>query len=434
MTVVAMAVGRKQTKNRNGCYQCGSNLHRAKECTSIDSPCRHCGETGHITGSCPSIEPQVDMGSFNASPRKFRYVELFAGVGGFRLALDRMGGQCVFASEIDRFARKNYELNHLDRPAGDITKISARLVPDHDLLVGGFPCQAFSSSGTRLGFDDERGILFLEIVRILRQKKPKAVLLENVRGLGTHDEGRTLQHVISELEQSGYIMRYKEIDAVCLVPQERKRIYLIGIRQDLDTKVYRYPDVDVLERRGFVDVMEKSLNEDSLRQLSLSSHQLAKVKSQNYTQRFPEARFLFDTSCPTKTLQSSYSSYMVGSQFVPAPPETTSGWRRLTPREAARLQGFPEHFQLCPSRPYHLLGNAVVPSMIALVAAPLLLLLYPSGEPLNWEKLGWKVAFELLLDACPRDERKDKMHDALAKNVPSWEWAQNDQYYHASLL
>ena len=357
----------------------------------------------------------MDLGSFFGAPNMFQYVELFAGIGGFRLALDRLGGQCVFASEIDRFARKNYEFNHSDCPAGDITKIQPELVPDHDLLVGGFPCQAFSSSGARLGFDDERGVLFLEIVRILKQKQPKAILLENVRGLVTHAHGATLRTILSQLEQAGYIMRYEVLDAVCLVPQERKRIYMVGIRKDLDNGEYRYPELDTFHRRGFVDIAERDLKDDALQELALSAHQLAKVKLQSYTRKFPEARFLSNISLPTKTLQSSYSSYMVGSQFVPAPPESTSGWRKLSPREAARLQGFPESFHLCSSRSYCLLGNAVVPSMVALVAAPLLPLLYPSENPVNWEKLGWQVATELLLDACPKDERMNKLRDALQK-------------------
>jgi DNA (cytosine-5)-methyltransferase 1 len=282
--------------------------------------------------------------------------------------------------------------------------------------VGGFPCQAFSSTGNRLGFADERGVLFLEIVRIVKQKQPKAILLENVRGLVTHDEGRTLQIILCELEQAGYTMRYKVLDASCLVPQERKRIYMVGIRHDLDTGDYQYPEVGPLPRRGFVDILDRNLTELELQALSLSAHQLAKVKSQNYTQKFPEARFLSDISGPTKTLQSSYSSYMVASQFVPAPPESTSGWRKFSPREAARLQGFPEHFQLCPARPYHLLGNAVVPSMIAIVAAPLLPVLYPIADTGSWANLGWQVANEMLLEACPKDERLNKMRDILAKN------------------
>lgn len=305
-------------------------------------------------------------------------------------------------------------MNHKDRPAGDITKISADLVPDHELLVGGFPCQTFSSSGTQMGFEDDRGLLFLEVVRLLKQKQPKAFLLENVRGLVTHKGCATLQTILSELHDSGYAVQYEVLDAVNLVPQERKRVYLVGIRNGLDNQSYRFPNFETLSHRGFVDIEQRDLSLEAIETLCLTEHQLEKVKSQKYTIRFPESRFLSNKSKATKTLQSSYASYMVGSQFVPAPKEAISRWRRLSPREAARLQGFPENFQLCSARPYHLLGNAVVPSMIVLVAAPLLPLLYATEEEAsNWETKGWQVAARLLLDASPADERKAKFQSSI---------------------
>jgi DNA (cytosine-5)-methyltransferase 1 len=405
----------KKKKNRGGCYHCGLEDHRAKECPQ--STCRQCGDKGHGVSACPTRQERaVDLGQFEPAPDtcKFRYIELFAGIGGFRVALDRLGGHCVFASEIDRFARANYELNHSDRLAGDITKISEDVIPDHDLLVGGFPCQAFSSSGERKGFEDERGVLFLEIVRIVKRKQPKAVLLENVRGLLTHDDGKTLQVILSTLEESGYVMKYQVLDAVHLVPQERKRIYLVGIRKDLWVPGgYEYPRIPPL-KRGFMDIMEVNMNAEMVESLSLSDHQLGKVRNQKYTQKFPEARFLSDLAKPTKTLQSSYASYMVGSQFVPVESNaddegdsvaSLKRWRKLSPREAARLQGFPETIQLCTARPYRLLGNAVVPSMIALVAAPLLKLLDPAVETTDCMTQGVQVATSLLLEASPGDER-----------------------------
>ena len=381
-------------KPRTGCYHCGSDDHRAKHCP--ESVCRKCGGKGHDVGGCPLEEEKVDKGSFEPAPAscKFLYIGLFAGIGGFRIALDRLGGHCVFASEIDRFARANYELNHLDRPAGDITKISEDLIPDHDLLVGGFPCQTFSSSGALQGFNDDRGVLFLEIVRILKFRQPKAVLLENVRGLLTHDEGRTLKVILSKLEEAGYVMQHQVLDAVNLVPQERKRIYLIGIRKDLWTaEAYQFPDVPCWTR-GFADIMDRNLDAEDVKQLVLSEHQLQKVRSQRYTQRFPDARFLSDVCAPIKTLQSSYASYMVGSQFVPVEGTRAGnqdGWRKLSPTEAARLQGFPETFRLCRARPYHLPGNAVVPSMIAFVVAPLLTVLDSSMDKANAKARGWQV-------------------------------------------
>lgn len=422
----------KKKKNRSSCYHCGSEDHRAKECP--DSTCQSCGDHGHDVGGCPTRQKQAtDMGRFEpTTPEntcRFRYVELFAGIGGFRIALDRLGGHCVFASEIDRFARANYELNHSDRPAGDITKISEDAIPDHDLLVGGFPCQAFSSSGARNGFKDERGVLFLEIARIVKRKQPKAILLENVRGLLTHDNGNTLRVILSTLEESGYVMNYQLLDAVHLVPQERKRIYLVGVRKDVWVPGgYKFPRIPSLHR-GFRDIMETKIDAEMVEYLSLSDHQLQKVRNQSYTQKFADARFLVDLAKPTKTLQSSYASYMVGSQFVPVLTNGNSEmfpeqWRKLSPREAARIQGFPEKFQLCHTRPYHLLGNAVVPSMVVLVIAPLLKVLDPAVETTDCLTQGLQVANSLLLEASPSDERVNDLEKAIDSLTATLFWAE----------
>lgn len=164
----------------------------------------------------------------------FKYIELFAGIGGFRQALDRLGGECVFASEIDRFASKAYEALYGHKPAGDITKIDAKDIPDHDLLVGGFPCQAFSVAGKRLGFEDTRGTLFFEIARIAKEKRPKALLLENVKGLVNHDKGRTLDVMIQTLNEIGYVVDFEVLNSKYFgVPQNRERIFIIAIREDL---------------------------------------------------------------------------------------------------------------------------------------------------------------------------------------------------------
>lgn len=404
-------------KKKRACYHCGEGNHRAKDCPQ--AVCNLCGATGHDVGSCAKKpKPSVDLGSFkDANNSKFRYVELFAGIGGFRIALDRMGGHCVFSSEVDRFARANYDANYGDRPAGDITKISEEDVPAHDMLVGGFPCQSFSFSGERKGLDDHRGVLFLEIVRILKKHQPKVILLENVRGLLTHEDGKTLQVIISHLENVGYRIKHELLDAVNLVPQERKRIYIVGIRKDLaDASKFAFPTIPNLGR-GFRDIMENDMEPTMLEKLRLSEHQLTKVRNQTYTKQFPQARFLSDFSLPTKTLQSSYASYMVGSQFVKESSSPDS-WRKLSPREAARLQGFPESFQLCSSRPYRLLGNAVVPSMIGLIAAQLVPFLDSSSTtPKEASSMGWRIASELLLEACPQDDkRKSALQDLLNKH------------------
>jgi DNA (cytosine-5)-methyltransferase 1 len=177
---------------------------------------------------------------------------LFAGIGGFRQALDPLGGQCVFASEIDKFAQKAYTaLYGDDHLHGDITQVDEKDVPNHDVLVGGFPCQAFSVAGKRLGFADEtRGTLFFEIIRIMREKKPKVALLENVKGLVGHDSGRTLDTVVTALNEIGYTIDFNVLNSKYFgVPQNRERIFIIAIRDDLvDAEEWRITGTNVVAK------------------------------------------------------------------------------------------------------------------------------------------------------------------------------------------
>lgn len=162
---------------------------------------------------------------------QFTYIELFAGIGGFRQALDELGGRCVFASEIDKYAAQSYEAIYGDKPAGDITKIAADDIPEHDVLVGGFPCQAFSVAGQRKGFEDTRGTLFFEIARIAAAKKPKLLLLENVKGLLSHDGGNTFEVMCRTLNEIGYAIDFRVLNSKYFgVPQNRERIFIVADR------------------------------------------------------------------------------------------------------------------------------------------------------------------------------------------------------------
>lgn len=164
----------------------------------------------------------------------FNYVSLFSGIGGFEQALNRLGGTCVMASEINKFANQAYEVLYGHPTVGDVTKIAAKDVPDHDLLVGGFPCQAFSVAGKRKGFEDTRGTLFFEIARIASAKQPNALLLENVKGLISHDKGKTLDTIIQTLNDIGYTVDFEVLNSKYFgVPQNRERIFIIAIRNDL---------------------------------------------------------------------------------------------------------------------------------------------------------------------------------------------------------
>lgn len=175
--------------------------------------------------------------------KTFTYVSLFSGVGGFEQALNKLGGKCVMASEIDKFANRAYEVLYGEPTIGDVTKIDENDVPDHDLLVGGFPCQAFSVAGKRLGFEDTRGTLFFEMARIAKAKKPKVILAENVKGLVGHDKGRTLNTIVQTLCDIGYTVDFNVLNSKYFgVPQNRERIFIVAVRDDL---VEQEPWMDV---------------------------------------------------------------------------------------------------------------------------------------------------------------------------------------------
>lgn len=164
----------------------------------------------------------------------FKYVSLFSGIGGFEQALNKLGGTCVMASEIDKFANQSYEALYGHQTVGDITKVAAEDVPDHDILVGGFPCQAFSVAGKRLGFEEARGTLFFEIARLAATKQPKMMLLENVKGLVGHDKGKTLDTIVQTLNDIGYTVDFDVLNSKYFgVPQNRERIFIAAVRDDL---------------------------------------------------------------------------------------------------------------------------------------------------------------------------------------------------------
>ena len=193
---------------------------------------------------------------------KFTFIDLFAGIGGFRMALQNLGGQCVFSSEWDAQAQKTYFANYGEVPFGDITSENTkRFIPDNfDILCAGFPCQAFSLAGKRLGFEETRGTLFFDVAEILRRKQPKAFFLENVKGLMIHDKGRTLKTILNTLDEVGYVVPKPEIvNAMYFgVPQHRERIYIVGFRKDLGIKPedFSYPEQKEVTKH-FIDIREK---------------------------------------------------------------------------------------------------------------------------------------------------------------------------------
>lgn len=286
----------------------------------------------------------------------FTYIDLFAGIGGFHSAADSLGGKCVFASEIDIDAKTAYEANYGIKPFGDITQIDATDIPDHDILLAGFPCQPFSIIGNRLGFDDIRGTLFFEIARILKKKKPPIFVLENVKQLSTHNKGHTLTTIISKLEQLGYKTSWKVLNALDYgVPQKRERTIIVGFK---DHSVnFEFPQK--IKRKTLEQILEDDDDVDAKHFASetIVSKRIATHKSKHEVAIWHENKSGNISSYPYSCALRAGASY----NYL-----LVNGRRRLTPRELLRLQGFPDSFKIIcnDSQTRKQAGNAVPVSMV----------------------------------------------------------------------
>jgi DNA (cytosine-5)-methyltransferase 1 len=305
---------------------------------------------------------------------QFKFIDLFAGIGGFRIPLEAAGGRCVFTSEIDDYARKTYAVNFGQQPDeihGDIRLIDADNIPEHDLLVGGFPCQPFSHAGLRQGFDDTRGTLFFEIQRIIDARKPKAILLENVRGLKGHDGGNTLRRILEILSQE-YVVSTRVFNSKDFgLPQNRARIYICAIRADLPVSVTF--DLDSVSggpastRLG--DILEPKVDSKyTISDRLWEGHKRRKAEHALKGNGFGYRMFNSE-SVYTSTISARY--YKDGSEILIE--QLGSNPRKLTPREAARLQGFPDWFVPCESeaQAYKQFGNAVSVNVVRAIAEQL---------------------------------------------------------------
>lgn len=293
-----------------------------------------------------------------------RFIDLFAGIGGIRIPFDELGYECVFSSEWDAKACETYRANFGETPYGDITKVEEKAIPPFDVCLAGFPCQAFSIMGKRQGFADTRGTMFFEIERILRYHKPRAILLENVKQLTTHDKGRTLRVILERLEQLGYSVKYKVLNALDFgVPQKRERIILVGF-------------LDSTLAEGFTfDFVKKpydlaSILEDES-QVPRSYYASEKIREKRKASVIGKEVFypsvwhenksgnisILNYSCALRT-GASYNYLLV------------NGVRRFTSRELLRLQGFPDAFQIVvsPQEIRRQTGNSVAVPMIREVA------------------------------------------------------------------
>ena len=278
-------------------------------------------------------------------PKEIKFIDLFCGIGGFRYAsagaFEKLNitGECVFSSDIDKYAQLSYQANFGELPTGDITKVDAKDIPDFDILFGGFPCQAFSICGNMKGFEDQtRGTLFFDVARILKEKQPQAFVLENVKNLVSHDNGNTLRTILQVLrEELHYCVDYKVLNALDFgLPQKRERIIIIGSKKEF-TMNWNF---DIDHKKTLEDILEKSVDKKHY----ASPEIIQKRKAMHHTDVVPSIWHenksgnisSYPYSCALRA-GASYNYLLV------------NGERRLTPREMLRLQGFPDDFKMVVS-------------------------------------------------------------------------------------
>lgn len=295
--------------------------------------------------------------------QSLRFIDLFAGIGGMRLAFESAGANCVFSSEWDRYAQKTYEANFGEKPFGDITKINESQIPKFDILLAGFPCQPFSSIGKREGFRHKtQGTLFYDVARIINHHKPKAFLLENVAGLLTHDDGKTFSTIINVLNDLGYVIEYKVLDASDYgVPQKRERIYIVGFnKKKVRSSDFKFPRPRS-KKVGVGKFVERGHHD-----LSISKH-LQSVYIYKIDDGRPEV-ISRTSNFPVKTLVASYHKIQrLTGTFVKDGP---TGLRLLSENECKAIMGFPKSFKVPVSRTqmYRQFGNSVAVPVVKSIA------------------------------------------------------------------
>lgn len=330
--------------------------------------------------------------------KKFTFIDLFAGIGGMRIGAERAGGVCVFSSEFDRFSQQTYFDNHSEIPFGDITKINEKMIPDHDLLIAGFPCQPFSYAGKCEGFEDQtRGTLFFDVLRIIEAKHPKVVLLENVKGFKSHQLGQTMDIALNALREAGYFPQWKILNSYDFgVPQYRERWYCVATKENVH---FEFP-VGFGRGTTLRDIVDKTNKEKSLR---LSQFEIERIeyhfsqkqirvehdnsKYQPHTKKGRHGVFSFQKSdgslrfhigdvAKTQIQEAFYACLDTYAPTIIA-NRTPKLWdikRKLSVLESLRLQGFPDDFifSVSNAQAYKQLGNSVtVPVIEEIVKAVL---------------------------------------------------------------
>jgi len=309
----------------------------------------------------------------------FKFIDLFAGIGGFRIAFQELNGKCMFSSEWNNYAKKTYDANFGEVPFGDITKINEKKIPEHDILVGGFPCQPFSiagvskkkSLGKNHGFLDEtQGTLFFDICRIIKEKKPKAFLLENVKNLKSHDKGNTFKVIEKTLKKLGYKVYSKILDARYYVPQHRERIFIVGFNVDYfhESKLFQFSE-PLENRQQIKSILERNVDE----KYTLTDKLWQYLQNYAHKHRKKGNGFgfgLVNINDVSRTLSARY--YKDGSEIL-IPQMQNKNPRRLTPEECKRLMGFPPEFKIknigiSDTQLYRQFGNSVAVPVVRTVS------------------------------------------------------------------
>lgn len=302
------------------------------------------------------------------SKEKLKFIDLFCGIGGFRVAFEEacnendIKPECVFSSDIDKFCQVSYEENFGEKPFGDITKVDEKEIPDHDILFAGFPCQPFSIIGQMKGLNDTRGTLFFDIARIIKEKRPKAFILENVKQLVGHDKGNTLKVILKTLKELNYHVQYSVLNALDYgLPQKRERIVIVGHREPI---MFTFPE-PIRPFKPLTDILESDVDQKHLASDYIREKRKEKHKSSFYPSIWHENKSgnicSYPYSCALRA-GASYNYLLV------------NGERRLTPREMFRLQGFPDWYKIIVSdgQARKQAGNAVPVNMIKAVVQKLL--------------------------------------------------------------
>lgn len=313
---------------------------------------------------------------------KYKAIDLFAGIGGIRLGFEQVfkeNIEFVFSSEIDKYAQQTYAANFDEVPNGDITKIDEKNIPKHDIILAGFPCQAFSISGKKLGFEDTRGTLFFDVVRIAKYHKPKIIFLENVKNFEKHDNGNTLKVVTKTLNQIGYSVSYKVLNSADFSsPQKRERIYIIAFRNDLNIKKFEFPKQQTrvlldkyLEKNSKINLDEFVIKRDDI---ILNTNKIKEANNKTFSKPFRLG--IINKGGQGERIYSPNGLAITLSAYGGGAAAKTGAYlidgvvRKLTPRECANIMGFPKTFKYhsSKSQSYKQFGNSVVVHVVSAIA------------------------------------------------------------------